>query len=258
MSEDADLAIAGERGTRRFVPTRLMLNAPFLRRLAVAKTDDFRLLTAEFGGDRRTFEPWLSIRLADRERVVSYGVYQPAFPRDDSDVGVPDVVWRRAEWDELRDARQFDAAEDKSAYLLGDSQIESHIRFGVLAEQPRLAAALREGVDLLTAGVPVVAMRREDVAWENLRVRVSADELVMNLDYAPWLARCGEVESWAERWSTLFDSLDDTGTVAPDGDVTVSYDDSFGELVARIRRFPRPVFPTYQPGPPEGVVEVST
>ena len=129
--------------------------------------------------------------------------------RDESDVGAPDVVWRRAEWDKFRDVRQFEAASDKSAYLLGDTQIDSRIRFARLAEQPWLVTVLREGIDLLAAGAPVVAVHRPDVARENLRVRVFTDELVMNIDYAPRLARCGEVESWAERWSTLVDSLDD-------------------------------------------------
>lgn len=248
MIDDTELGVAGDRGTRRYVPKRLMMNAPFLRQVAVAKTDDFRLLTAEFDGDRRTFEPWLSLRLMARESIVSCGVYRPAFPRDEDDVGVPDVVWRRVEWDQFRDSEQFNAAPDKAAYLLGDTQIESRIRFARLADQPRLAAALRTGIDLLSAGVRVVAVRRDDVAWENLRVCVFADEMTMNLDYAPWMARSGEVESWAERWSTLVDSLDDTGTVAPDGDITVSYGESFGELVTRIR-CSEPVFPSFRAGP---------
>ena len=71
MSDDADLAIAGGRGTRRYVPTRLVVNAPFLRGVAVAKASDFRLLTADFDGHSRTFEPWLSFRLVERDRVVS-------------------------------------------------------------------------------------------------------------------------------------------------------------------------------------------
>jgi hypothetical protein len=81
---------------------------------------------------------------------------------------------------------------------------------------------------------------RPDMIWQRRYVSVADAKCVMNLDYAPRVTRCGEVESWAQRWSTLIDSLDDTGTLVPDGDITVSYEASSEELVVRTHRFPRP------------------
>ena len=240
---DGNSAVAGDRDTRRYVPTQLVIDPGSLKRAAVAKTADFSLLTAAFGGERVTFEPWVSLRLVERDKIVSWGVYQPAFPPGEPEEGdpvLPDVAWRRAEWDKFRDRERLRAAPDKAAYLLGGAQIDSRIRFARLAERPRLEIALRESIELLASGVRIVGMRREDVAWQNLRVCVLADELVLNLDYSPWMARSGEIESWAERWSTLVDSLDDIGTTAPDSDITVSYPPSYEELVAEVRRFPQP------------------
>jgi hypothetical protein len=95
----------------------------------------------------------------------------------------------------------------------------------------------------------VHAASRPDVAWENLRVGVLADEVVMTLDYAPWISMCGELESWAERWSTAVVEWDEAGTVLPDGDITVSREDSYEELVARVHRFPEPVIDSFLAGP---------
>lgn len=250
MSDDT-FAPAGHRGTRLYSPKRLLINPALLKRTAVLKTADFSLVTADFDGERIAFQPWLSLRLVERDRIVSWAVYQPAFPSDEpaSEPSRPDVVWRRAEWDRLRDIDRFRAAPDKSAYLLGDTQIDSSIQFGRLAERPRLATAVREGIEVLAAGVQVIGVSRPDVAWENLRVNVLADELVMNLDYAPWLTMCGEVEGWAERWSTMIDSWDEAGAMTPDGDITVSREDSYEELVDRVRRFPQPVIDSFLAAP---------
>lgn len=244
MSDDVDLAVAGDRGTRRYVRREMTITPAFLKGAALAKTVDFSVLSAEFDGEPVWFEPWLTLRLVERDSIISWGAYRLAFTAegpDDSEPALPDVAWRRVEWDRLLDPGRFRAAPDKSAYVAGDMQIDSRIRFGRLAEQPRLAAAVREGIEVLKAGVPVVAMYRQDVAWDDLRVSVFSDAMVMNLDYAPRLARCGEVERWAERWSALVDSLDDTDTLAPDGDITVSYPPSYEDLIADVRRFPEPV-----------------
>lgn len=243
MSDDVDLAIAGDRGTRQYVRTELTITPAFLKGAALVKTVDFSMMSAEFDGEPVWFEPWLSLRLVERDSIISWAAYRLAFTDegpDDSEPVLPDVAWRRVEWDRLLDPGRFRAAPDKSLYVVGDMQIDSRIRFGRLAEQPRLTAAVREGIQVLAAGVPVVSMYRQDVAWDNLRVHVYSDAIEMNLDYAPRLARCGEVERWAERWSALIDSLDDTDTVAPDGDITVSYPSSYEELIADVHRFPRP------------------
>jgi hypothetical protein len=241
MSDDADLAIAGDLGTRLYARSLRKISTGSLKWAALVKTADFTLLRADFNGEEVVFEPWLSLRLVERDRIVSWAAYRPASSDDREDGSpYPDVAWRRVEWDRFRDTHRFRAAPDKAAYLRGNTQIDSRIRFGRLAELPRLAAALRDGVEVMAGGVVVHAADRPDVAWTNLRVAV-AEESVMTLEYAPWATRCGEVESWAERWSTLIDSLDDTGTVAPDGDIIVSYENSFDELVAWTRRFPRPV-----------------
>ena len=70
--------------------------------------------------------------------------------------------------------------------------------------------------------------------------RLFADEMVINLDYAPWTTRSSEAESWTERWSTTVDSPDEAGHKAPTGDIAVSCDDSLNELDVPARRFPQP------------------
>ncbi len=157
-------------------------------------------MSAKVGG-------WLSLRLAERDRTVSWAVYQLASSdeREEWELVYPDVAWRRVEWDKFRDLDRFRAAPDKAAYLRGDTQIDSRIRFGRLVELPRLAAAVREGIDVMAGGVVVHAADRPDMAWENLRVSVADKEMVMNLDYGR--GRHGAVRSRAGRnggacWST--------------------------------------------------------
>jgi hypothetical protein len=48
----------------------------------------------------------------------------------------------------------------------------------------------------------------------------------------------------------LIDALGDEGAVVPDGDITVTYEDSFEELVARTRRFPEPEVDSWLAAPP--------
>lgn len=238
-SDDPDLSLAGDRGTRRHVRRLPRIGLGWLKRAALVKTADFSLMRADFDGEEVVFEPWLSLRLVEPYWIGSWAVYQLASSDDPEEGSVyPDVAWRRVEWVWSRDADRIQAAPDKAAYLRGGAQLDSRIRFGRLAELPRLATAVREGIEVMAAGVVVHGTDRPDVVWQRLHVAVEDEKAVMTLDYAPWKTRCGEVESWAQRWSMLVDSLDDTGTITPDGDVTVSYEYSYEELVASIRRAP--------------------
>lgn len=234
MSDDADLTVVGDPGTRWAVREVREINAGSLKGAALVKTADFSLLRADFDGEEVVFELWLSLRLVEPNRITSWAAYHPA-SSDEPEEGstYPDVAWRRVEWDRSRDYDRLQVAEDKAAYLLGDTQLDSRIRFGRLVELPQLAAAVREGVEVMKGGLVVHAADRPDMAWQSLHVTVMDGEMVMDLKYAPWATRCGEVERWAQGWSVLVDSLDDTGTVAPDGDITVSYANSFAELVVR-------------------------
>lgn len=238
MSDDVDLAIAGDRGTRRDVQALRRINPGGLKAAALVKTADFSLLRADFDGEEVVFSLWLSLRLVEPYRIVSWAAYQPA-SSDEPEEGstFPDVAWRRVEWNLSRDIDRFRAAPDKAAYLRGDTQTDSRIRFGRLAELPRLAEAISEGIDVMTSGVVVHAADRPDMIWQSLHAAVEDEKMVMNLEYAPWSTRCGEVERWAQRWSELVDSLDDEGTVSPDGHITVSYDNSFDKLVAQTRHY---------------------
>ena len=198
MSDDMDLAVAGDRGTRRHVLDLWRIRPGSLKAAGRVKTVDFCLLRADFDSEEVAFSPWLSLRLMEHDHIVSWAAYQPASSDDPEEGSVyPDVAWRRAEWDQARDTDRFRAAPDKAAYLRGDTQIDSRIRFGRLAELPRLAAAVREGVELIAGGMVVHAADRPDMVWQNLRVSVLDAEMVMSLDYAPRATRCGEVESWA-------------------------------------------------------------
>ena len=238
MSDDIDLSVAGDRGTRRDVEALTRVGPTALKSAALVKTADFNLLRADFDGEEVVFSLWLSLRLIEPHRIMSWAAYQPA-SSDEPEEGsaYPDVAWRRVEWDRSRDEKRFRAAPDKAAYLRGDTQIDSRIRFGRLAELPRLAAAVHEGIDVLAGGVVVHAADRPDMVWERLHVSVADEKMVMNLDYAPWGTRCGEVERWAQQWSILIDALDDGGTVRPDQSITVSYKNSFDELITRTRRY---------------------
>ena len=249
--DDPDLAVAGDQGTRRYTRDRPHVGVGTLKWAAGVKTADFSLLRADFCGEEVVFEPWLSLRLVEHHRIVSWAAYQPASSDEPEEGSVyPDVAWRRVEWDLLRDADRFRAAPDKCTYLRGDTQIDSRIRFGRLAELPRLAAAIREGIEVMAGGVVVHAVDRPDMAWLRLHVSATDMKAVLNLDYAPRVTRCGKVESWAQRWSTMIDSLDDTGAVEPDGVVTVSYELSYDELIAWTHRFPRPTVDRWLAAPP--------
>ena len=239
--DDTDLAIAGEPGARRDVRELPRISPSSLKGAAQLKTADLSRVSAVFDGERVEFEPWLSLRLIERDRIVSWAVYQPASSNEHEEAKPrpPDVAWRRVEWDNSRDVHRFKAALDKAAYLRGDTQIDSRIRFGRLAELPRRAAAGHAGSPALPGGGGAPAADRPDVIWQRLYVSVADVKVVMNLDYAPWATRCGEVESWAYSWSTLVDSLEDDGTV-PGIEIMVRYQDSFEELVTRTRRSPRP------------------
>lgn len=239
QSDDPELTIAGDHGTRWRARDLRMISLGSLKSAARLKTADLSFLSAVFDGERAAFEPWLSLRLIDHERIASWAAYQRASPFEAEECE-PDVAVRRVEWDVYRDVARFRAAPDKSAYLRGDTQVDSCIRFGRLAELPRLAAAVREGIEVMAGGVVVHAADRQDVIWRRLHLSVAAADTTMNLDYAPWMTRCGEAESWAHRWSELVDSLGDEAGLVPGSDVRVTYEDSFAELVARTHRFPRP------------------
>jgi hypothetical protein len=241
MSDDTDLPVAGDRGTRLYVRGPLRIDDGALKPAALVKTADFSLLRADFDGEEVVFSPWLSLRLADSHRIVSWAAYQPA-SSDEPEEGAayPDVAWRWLEWNRSQDADRFWAAPDKAAYLRGDAQFDSRIRFGRLAELPLLAEGVREGIEVLAGGVVVHGTDRPDLSYQRLFVSVADERMVMDLVYSPWATRCGEIESWAQRWSTLIETLDDEGTVVPDGPIRVMYENSYEELIARTHRSARP------------------
>jgi hypothetical protein len=211
----------------RFAPT-----GAFLKRIALAKLADITLMSAEFGGDKLLFQPWVSLLIDAGSAVKFLGAYRLSFESEEDSATRPNLCWRRSEWNRNVDHKQLAEATDLRAYLTGDTQISSIIAFTRMAAQPALTGLIERTIAEFSHGVTITAAERPDMPWEALQLDIADDRLIWTIDYSPLIVQSEQVERWSHTWIEFFDKLDPHDAIAPDGDIIVSYRRSLPEMLA--------------------------
>lgn len=223
---------AGHPGCRIAPPPRFVPTGAFLKRIALAKLADITLMSAEFGGYKLVFEPWVSL-LVDAGSIAKFvGVYRLAFNSEEGSVTRPNLCWRRSEWKRDVDHEQLAEATDLRDYLTGDTQISSVIAFTRTADQPELTGLIERTITEFSQGVTITAAKRPDMRWQALQLDIADERLICAIDYSPLLAQSEQVETWAQTWIEYLDKLDPHDAIAPDADIIVSYRRSLPEMLA--------------------------
>lgn len=203
-----------------------------MKRIALAKIADITLMSAEFGGDKIVFEPWVSLLVDAGSTVKFLGVYRLAFESDEDSATRPNLCWRRSTWNRDIDHEQLAEATDLRTYLTGDTQISSAIAFTRMAVQPALTDLIEQTITTFAHGMTITAAERAEMTWQTLRLDIADDRLICTIDYSPLLARSEQVETWAQTWIEYLDKLDAYETIQPDADIAVSYRRSLPEMLA--------------------------
>ena len=203
-----------------------------LKQIALAKIEDITMLSARFRGEQVLFEPWLTLLIDAGTKALFLGVYRPSFDQEEDETQLPNLCWRRSEWIRDIDERQIGEATDRQAYLAGNTQIGSSIRFSRLDRQPALAALIQRGIAMFRSGVTVAADSRPDSTWNWLRAQATDDTIGCQIEYSPVLAQSAAIEAWAADWLQGFTSFDPAHAIEPDAEITVSFRHSLQELLA--------------------------
>lgn len=232
MSDTPLAEATGHPHTRLARTPRFRLNTIALKRIALAKLTDITLLSAEFHGEQVVFEPWICLLVDTGDKALFLGAYRPSFEAEGDTSALPDLCWRRSEWIRDVDTAQIGNAEDRRAYLAGDSQIKSDIHFTRLDREPAFATLVDGSLATFARGVTVEPLRRPDSNWKRISVDVADDLVAFHLDYSPLLTQSPTIETWAAQWLSTFPTL--SATIEPDGDIVLSYRRSLHELLAAI------------------------
>lgn len=228
----------GHPGTKLSPPARFRLSTMALKQIALAKLTDITVISTEFHGETVVFEPWLSLLVDVGRKVLFTGVYQRSFEPDDDVDALPDLCWRRSEWIRDVDTAQVGEATDRLAYLAGDTQIASTIRFSRLDQQQALAALIHSSIDQFANGTTVTRARRPEANWHWLSLIVADETFNAQVEYSPLLAQSAAIETWIPRWLNGFESLDTAHAIQPDAEITISYRPSLSELLTAVLQSP--------------------
>jgi len=232
MNDTPPAQATGHPGSRLARPPRFRLNTIALKQIALAKLADITLLSAEFRGEQVVFEPWISLLVDTGDKALFLGAYRPSFDAEGDTSALPDLCWRRSEWLRDVDTAQVGNAEDRRAYLAGDTQIDSKIRFTRLDREPAFAALVDRSRATFARGVTLEPLRRPNSNWQRVVVDVADDLVAFRLDFSPLLTQSPTIETWAAQWLNTPPTLN--ATIEPDSDITLSYRRSLHELLAAI------------------------
>lgn len=126
----------GTVGFYKSLPKKLF-NPTMMKNLAIAKMTNIKLISAYFKEQPVVFSPVLWVLFDSSDSLEFIGVYASECLDNYEDISsdnnelylLPSVCIRKAFWNKSEDLKQFNSADNKKQYILGENQTISNIYF---------------------------------------------------------------------------------------------------------------------------------
>lgn len=215
-------------------PPRISSATATLKRVALAKLVDIRLMSATFGGETILFEPWLTLLVDYGRGAFLAGVYRTdsASDEDADRDGSGSPIWclRKSEWDREEDLERSRDVLDLGEYLRSGPQVTSKLVFANRATHPEVDSMMHTALVTLRPGIRLTPVERRPSEWQFVDFDLADEGLTCRMEYSPLIARSETLESVLPSWLSKLDELICRGGFLPDGEVTVSIRRSVPEL----------------------------
>ena len=211
-------------------PKKVVFTPGLMKNLAISKMTDIKLISADFKENTVFFTPLVWLLLDSGSSVEFFGVYDTELSKDDgvSDRSseletLPDLCIRKAFWNQSEDIKNFQFADDKKKYILGEIQTLSKIIFinsTHCIEAPHLVS---EAIQMAKNGLNLQENKNESV-YDEIKINISNGCFYLNFAYHPGVVTNNILEAWIFKWRNCIDKLPLDIGYLPDEKIRISYE----------------------------------
>jgi len=219
-------------------PKKFIFTPALMKKLAISKMTDIRLISADFNKNTVFFTPLVWVLLDSGSRVEFFGVYATEMSTDEgtsdnsSELETsPNFCIKKAFWSKSEDIEKFQLADDKKKYILGETQTLSNMIF-INSTHCLEATQLIEEAILVTKHGVTLQENQNKSAYDEIKINVSDGRFYLNFAYHPGAVTNNILEKWIFKWRNCIDRLPLDIGYLPDDQIRISYELSLFDKIS--------------------------
>jgi hypothetical protein len=222
-------------------PKKVVFTPALMKNLAISKMIDIRLISADFKESPVVFTPLLWLLLDSVSNIEFFGVYannDEDFSDNSNQLDIsPSFCVRKVLWSKHEDIYNFQNADDKKKYILGDNQVISNICFINSTHLPEITQLISKGIQIAENGLILQENLQTKLVYDEIKINVSDGRFYLNFSYKPRLLTNSALEEWIIKLRNCIDSLPLDIGYSPDDGFRISYELSFFDKISLFDRF---------------------
>ncbi|MBD2607976.1 hypothetical protein H6G81_26535 [Scytonema hofmannii FACHB-248] len=220
---------------------KVIFTPTLMKNLAISKMMDVRLISADFKGSPVVFTPLFWLLLDSISNIEFFGVYSnndEDFSDNSNNLDIsPPFCIRKALWSKSEDIYNFQNADDKKKYILGENQVISNVFFIDSTHVPEITQLISEVIKITKNGLILQENLQNKLVYDEIKINVSDGRFYLNFSYKPHLLTNSALEEWIIKLCNCIDSLPLDIGYLPDGKFRMSYELSLFDKVSMFDRF---------------------
>ncbi|WP_414530343.1 hypothetical protein [Nodularia chucula] len=218
-------------------PKKFVFTPALMKNLAISKMTDVRLISADFNENTVFFTPLVWLLLDSGSSVEFFAVYATELSKDEgvSDSSselktLPNFCIKKAFWNKSEDIKNFQLADDKKKYILGETQTFSNIIFIDSTHCIEATQLISEAIQMTKYGLSLQENQNESV-YDEIKINISDGRFYLNFAYHPGVVTNILLEEWILKWRNCIDKLPFDIGYLPDEKIRISYELSLFDKV---------------------------
>ncbi len=188
-----------------------------LKTEAVERMIGVSLVSAEFEGAPKVFEPKMWVLLNSGGSVEFIGLYVSAFISDGGE-NLPSLCVRRGTWEKSIPVDLFN-----TEFFFGDAGVISTHFFNKNSVK-NLISQLNEIEIYVLNGLKMVdSLEKEKKDWESVRLFINANILSLEIEYSPQIKSENNIEDFLKNITDCLNKIGTDGIVPDEGSHRISY-----------------------------------
>jgi hypothetical protein len=224
---------------------RIIFTPALMKKLAFSKMTDITLISAYFNKNPLLFYPLIWLLLDTGSSMSFFGVYATDTSEDESVSdsrseldNLPDFCIKKTFWSKSEDITNFQRADDKKKYILGETQTRSNMIFINSTHCLETTQLISEAIQMTKYGLKLYEERSNSI-YDKIKINVSDGRFYLNLSYHPSVVKNIILEEWIIKWCNCIERLPlDLGCV-PDEKIRISYELSLFDKISMFDRIQR-------------------
>ncbi|MBW4504986.1 MAG: hypothetical protein KME64_00470 [Scytonematopsis contorta HA4267-MV1] len=220
-------------------PSKVVFTPALMKKLAISKMIDVKLISADFKENPVIFSPLLWLLFDSNFNMEFVGVYandEDVRADSNSDVS-PSFCIRKVSWSKAEDIGNFQKAGDKKEYVLGENQVVSNVLFIDPIHFPEITQLISEAIHIAQNGINLQENLQSKLVYDEIKINVSDGRFYLNFSYKPCLMTNSTLEEWIINLRNCIGNLPLNIGYLPDDKFRMSYELSLFDKVSMFDRF---------------------